>query len=284
MFMRANDGLLQARMTPELKVAIITGASSGIGMETAFALVRRGYAVVLAARREDRLEQVAGRCREIAAEAVVEVVVTDVSDRLAVESLVSGAVEKFGRVDVMVNNAGSGMFGRVHELSESEVRDLFEVNFYGVFHGCRAVAPIMISRRSGHIFNVSSVIGKRGTPFHGAYCATKFAVCGLTDSMRVELKPYGVRVTGVCPTLTATEFFDHSRMEPRGRSKYEADRKMMPASTVGRKIAATVGKSKPELVFSIGGRFLVTLSALWPRAADWIMRIYHDDLVKRQES
>ena len=271
-------------MEAELKVAIVTGASSGIGMETVFALVRRGYAVVLAARREDRLEQVVRRCREIASGAAVEAVVTDVSDRVGVESLVGGAVEKFGRVDVLVNNAGSGMFARVHELSEADVRELFEVNFYGVLYGCQAVAPIMIARRSGHIFNVSSVIGKRGTPFHGAYCATKFAVCGLTDSMRVEMKPYGVKVTNVCPTLTASEFFDHSRMEPRARSKYEADRKMMPASKVGRKIAATVGKSKPELVFSVGGKFLVTLSALWPRAADWIMKIYHDDLVKRQKS
>jgi len=266
-----------------LKVAIVTGASSGIGMETAFALVRCGYAVVLAARRRERLEQVARRCREIGAGAAVEVVVTDVSDRSAVESLVGGAFEKFGRVDVMVNNAGAGLFGRVHELSETDVRDLFEVNFYGVLHGCQAVAPIMIARKSGHIFNVSSIIGKRGTPFHGAYCATKFAVCGLTDSMRVELKPYGVNVTSVCPTLTATEFFDHSRMEPRAHSKYEDPKKMMPASTVARKIAATVGKSKPELVFSVGGKFLVALSALWPRAADRIMKIYHDDLVKRQE-
>jgi len=250
-------------------------------METALAFARRRYAVVLAARRPERLEQIAEQCRSCGANAA-EIVVTDVSDRDQVESLVSAAVEKFARIDVMVNNAGSGLFGRVHELSEDDVRDLFEVNFYGVFHGCQAVAPIMIRRRSGHIFNVSSVIGKRGTPFHGAYCATKFAVCGLTDSMRVELQPYGVHVTSVCPTLTATEFFDHSRMEPRAHSKYEADSKMMPASTVGRRIAATVGKSKPELVFSAGGKFLVALSVLWPRAADRIMKIYHDDLVKRQ--
>jgi len=267
----------------EAKVAIITGASSGIGMETALAFAQRRYAVVLAARRLDRLEQTAEQCRLCGARAA-EVVVTDVSKRAEVEKLISTTLEKFGRIDVMVNNAGSGLFGRVHELSETDVRDLFEVNFYGVFHGCRAVAPIMIRRRSGHIFNVSSVIGKRGTPFHGAYCATKFAVCGLTDSMRVELAPYGVRVTSVCPTLTATEFFDHSRMEPRAHSKYESDNRMMSASAVGRRIAATVGTSKPELVFSMGGKFLVALSALWPRAADRIMKIYHDDLVRRQST
>jgi short-subunit dehydrogenase len=270
-------------MSSELKVAIITGASSGIGMETAVALVRRGYAVVLAARRVDRLVTVADRCRKLMPDAVVEEIATDVSDRSAVDRLVAQTVERFGRVDVMVNNAGSGMFGRVHELPETEVRELFDVNFYGVLYGCQAVAPIMIAQKSGHIFNVSSVIGKRGTPFHGAYCATKFAVCGLTDSMRVEMKPYGVKVTNVCPTLTATEFFDHSRMEQRAHSKYESESKMMPASTVGRKIAATVGKSKPELVFSLGGKFLVTLSAIWPRAVDWMMKLYHNDLVKRQK-
>ncbi len=268
-------------MKPELKVAIITGASSGIGMETALAFVRRGYAVVLAARREDRLEQVAQRCREISADAAVDVVVTDVTDSEAVERLVNGAVRKFGRLDVMVNNAGSGMYGRVHELPEDQVRDVFEVNFYGVLYGCQAAAPIMISQKSGHIFNVSSVIGKRGTPFHGAYCATKFAVCGLTDSMRVEMKPYGVKVTNVCPTLTATEFFEHSRMAPRQHSKYESSGRMMPASKVGRKIAATVGKTKPEIVFSFGGKFLALLATICPRATDWIMKIYHDDLVKR---
>jgi len=270
-------------MKSERKVAIVTGASSGIGMETALAMVRKRYAVVLAARREDRLQQVADRCREIDPDAAVRVAVADVSDRSAVEDLVSGAADEFGRLDVMVNNAGSGMFGRVHELAESEMRKVFEVNFYGVLYGCQAVAPIMIAQKSGHIFNVSSVIGKRGTPFHGAYCASKFAVCGLTDSMRVEMKPYGVKVTSVCPTLTATEFFDHSSMAGRAHSKYESPAKMMPASKVGGKIAASIGKSRPELVFSAGGKFLVILSAIWPRAADWIMKVYHDDLVKRQK-
>jgi len=250
-------------------------------METALAFVRRRYAVVLAARRADRLEQVADRCREISDNAAVEIAVTDVTDRGAVESLVGGAVGKFGRIDVMVNNAGSGLYGRVHELPEQQVRDVFEVNFYGVLYGCQAVAPIMIARKSGHIFNVSSVIGKRGTPFHGAYCATKFAVCGLTDSMRVEMKPYGVNVTSVCPTLTATEFFDHSCMAPRAQSKYESASRMMPASKVARRIAAVAGRGKPELVFSAGGKFLTLLSAFWPGAADRIMKIYHDDLVKR---
>jgi NADP-dependent 3-hydroxy acid dehydrogenase YdfG len=191
------------------RVAIIAGASSGIGWETALAYARKKWAVVLAARRADRLEELAQRCRREGGEALA--VPTDVARQEQVEALVARAAESFGRIDVMVNNAGFGLGGRVHEISDRQMRDIFDVNFYGVFYGCKAVAPVMIRQRSGHIFNVSSVIGKRGTPLNGAYCATKFAVAGLTESMRVELAAWNVRVTLVCPGLTDTEFFDHVR-------------------------------------------------------------------------
>jgi len=263
----------------ERKVAIVTGASAGIGLATAEALAARGYAVVLAARRADRLEEVADRCRRAGGEAVVTP--TDVAEREQVEALVATTVEKCGRVDVMVNNAGFGVSARVHETSEEEMADIFAVNVFGVFHGCRAVAPVMMRQRSGHIFNVSSVVGKRGTPFHGAYCATKFAVAGLTDSLRVEMMPYDVRVTCVCPALTRTEFFEKSRRQRAAGSSFRRLRRMMPASVVGRKIAATVGKRRPEIVFGLGGKLLVKLSALSPRLVDRMMKLYHDDLVRK---
>ncbi|MHC4715892.1 MAG: SDR family NAD(P)-dependent oxidoreductase [Planctomycetota bacterium] len=263
----------------ERRVAIVTGASSGIGMETALALARRGYAVALAARRRERLEQLADRCRDAGGEP--RVIVTDVADPGQVQGLVDRTAEEFGRVDVMVNNAGHGVFARVHETPPEQMREIFDVNFFGVFYGCRAVAAMMMRRRSGHIFNVSSVIGKRGTPFHGAYCATKFAVCGLSDSMRVEMRPYGVHVTAVCPALTATEFFEHSRRSRKAGSSFRRLKGLTPARVVGRKIAATVGKPVPELVFTAGGRLLALLSALWPRGVDALMGVYHNDLVKR---
>ena len=262
----------------EKRVAIVTGASSGIGMETALALAGKKYAVVLAARRRDRLEEVAERCREMESEAMVARV--DVAKSGEVDSLVAATVDRFGRVDVMVNNAGCGLFARVWEISPEQMREILEVNFFGVFYGCRAVAPVMMRQRSGHIFNVSSVIGKRGTPFHGAYCATKFAVCGLTDSLRVEMNPSNVRVTCVCPTVTKTEFFSHSAVARRAESSFHRITRHMSAARVGRKIAATVGRRKPELVFSMGGKFLVALSSLWPRGADAIMKLYHNDLTK----
>ncbi len=294
-------------------VALVTGASSGIGRETAVALAAKGYSVVLAARREDKLDETADLCRRQHArhfagrgtgilpveagpgrpcdasagrpchEAQAQVIVypADVSVREQVEDLVDSTVRRLGRLDVMVNNAGSGLFGRVHELDESAVRRLFDVNFYGALYGCQAAARVMIPRRSGHIFNVSSVIGRRGTPFHGAYCATKFALCGLTDSLRVEMMPYRIRVTSVLPTLTDTEFFAHSAGRRRPLSEFQKRYGLMSARVVARRIAAAAGRDVPELVFSAGGKLLVVLAVLWPGLVDRMMKLYHDDLARK---
>ena len=264
---------------PQRKVAIVTGASAGIGRATALALARRGYAVVVSARRAERLAEVADACRAAGGQDVVKV--ADVSDQAQVDELVGSTVARFGRLDVMVNNAGYGLRARVHETSDEQMRAIFDVNFHGVFYGCRAAAPIMMRQRGGHIFNVSSVIGKRGTPFNGAYCATKFAVAGLTDSLRVEMMPYNVRVTCVCPALTGTEFFDAMQGGTRRSGKTFARlRGLTDPEVVGRRIAATVGKNTPELVFTLGGKFLVLLATLSPRLADILMKRYHDAILR----
>lgn len=266
------------------KVAIVTGASSGIGAQIAIQLSARGYVVFLAARRLAKLAEVAELCNAAGGQATA--VRTDVADRSQVESLVARAVDEFGRVDVMVNNAGYGVTGRVADITDHQMRRIFDVNFFALWYGCQAVAPVMIAQRSGHIFNVSSVIGKRGTPFNGAYCATKFAVCGLSDSMRIELAEYNVKVTTVCPGLTDTPFFDAvdrdvDRRESRGdKSSFKAVRTMQPAAHVARKIVAAVGKNKPEMVFTPGGKFLALMSALSPRFVDYMMKIYLRNLLR----
>lgn len=263
----------------ERRVAVVTGASSGIGYETALAFARRAYAVVLAARRADRLDDLARRCRQAGGEALA--VPTDVSQESQVEALVQRAVDAFGRLDVMVNNAGFGQGGQVHELTDRQMRDIFDVNFFGVFYGSRAAARVMIAQGGGHIFNVSSVIGKRGTPLNGAYCASKFAVGGLTESLRVELAPHKVRATLVCPGLTDTEFFDRVRGgSSKARVSFARFRTLMPAAKVARRIVSAVGKNVPEMVFTLGGKTLVLVSELFPRLADWLLGFYRDDLLR----
>ncbi len=270
------------------RVAVVTGASSGIGKATALAYAARGYTVVLAARREDALNEAASEARRLGSAAgggsPAIAVPTDVADPSQVHALVARTVEEFGRIDVLVNNAGYGQFGRVWEISETDMRDIFEVNFFGAFHGCKIVAPIMIAQGSGHIFNISSIIGRVGSPFHGAYCATKFALTGLTESLRVELRPHDVHVTEVCPAMTATEFFDHVRDgEARRRSDFLRKSKRMPAGKVARRIVARTGKRTPRLAFTAGGKLLMTLGAVCPRLADRLMKVYHDDLLRSLE-
>lgn len=266
----------------ETKTAIVTGASSGIGRETAISLARRGYVVVLAARREQRLVEVADACRDVGGEGIP--IPTDVAVDGQVRELVDESLRRLGRVDVMVNNAGVGGYGAVHEMDESAMRRIFEVNCFAVWQGCKAIARVMIEQGSGHVFNVSSIIGRRGTPMHGAYCAAKSAVIGLTESMRVEMMDHNVRVTAVLPGLTRTEFFDHSGGSSRQRSSFVKLRTMMSPHEVAERIVSTVGRAVPELRFTAGGRLLAILAPLAPRLADWMMKIYHDDLRKGEPS
>ncbi|MFW6154668.1 MAG: SDR family NAD(P)-dependent oxidoreductase [Planctomycetota bacterium] len=265
-------------MNQQRRIVIVTGASSGIGEQTALAYARRRDVVILAARRADRLDAVADRCRDAGAEPLV--VPTDVARRDDVRAMVDRTLDAFGRIDVLVNNAGIGLFGAVADLDEQALRRIFDVNVFGLWYGLAAVAPVMVRQGAGHIFSVSSVIGKRGTPLHGGYCASKFAVAGLTDSARVELRPHGVWVTLVCPALTATEFFDADAMRGRSsRMRRHRYYRFQPPETVAAAIVRTTGRCRPELVFTLGGKLLARLAAIAPRLVDRLMDRYRRDLL-----
>ncbi|WP_022835931.1 SDR family oxidoreductase [Salisaeta longa] len=184
--------------------AIVTGASSGIGEATARMLAREGAAVVLAARRAERLEALQQEITDDGGDALV--VPTDVTERSQVQELVDAAVEAFGPVDVLINNAGIMPLSLMENLHEDEWEQMVDVNVKGVLYGIGAVLPSMLERGQGHIVNVSSVAGRRVFPGSAVYSGTKFFVRALSEGMRNELGPaHNIRVTSIEPGAVATE-------------------------------------------------------------------------------
>ncbi len=191
-------------------VWFITGASRGFGVEFARAALQRGDAVVAAARDPQSVERALGRQEQLL---TVEL---DVTDERQAQAAVTAALARFGKIDVLVNNAGRGLLGAVEETSAEEVRSIFAVNVDGLLNVTRAVLPSMRERRSGRILNISSVGGFGAWPGWGVYCATKFAVEGLSEALHAELLPLGIRVTIIEPGTFRTDFLDSSSL---GRTK-----------------------------------------------------------------
>lgn len=186
------------------RTAVITGASSGIGKACAEAFAREGVHVVLAARRAELLGEVVAGI--VAAGGSATAVPCDVTDTAQVDHVVSTAIAVTGRLDVMVCNAGLGYNGRLDETDVDAMRRLMEVNYFGTFHAARAAVRHFHATRRGHLFIVSSIVGRRGIPRGGAYAATKFAQVGLGESVRAELAGTGIHVTLVYPVSTDTGF------------------------------------------------------------------------------
>ncbi len=198
--MRIGNGL-----RIEDSVIVVTGASSGIGRATAVELARRGAKVVLVARREAALAEVARECAEQARGGADRVLVApaDVSDAAAVERVAERTVAEFGRIDGWVNNAGVTMFGRLVDVPLDDVRRVLDVNVMGQVHGARAALPRMIAQGSGVLVNVSSILGVIAQPYGSAYTMSKFAVRGLSFSLREELHRSGVKGVAVSTVLPA---------------------------------------------------------------------------------
>ncbi len=186
---------------------LITGASSGIGRAAALYLAERGYRVVGTSRSMKRLEglldEANGRSLPVSG------VKLDINSDEEVERMMPDLASRHGGFGVLVNNAGYGLWGPVGSLTTSELASQFETNVFAAHRMIRAVLPEMLERRKGTIINVSSVLGRLGTPFNGAYVASKFAMEGLSESLRTELWPFGVRVAVIEPGLFKTEFISN---------------------------------------------------------------------------
>ena len=192
-------------------VVVITGASSGIGRATAHAFARKGAALALAARRGDLLERSAEECRRLGADVLA--VSLDVADEEAVRNLAGAAVQRFGRVDVWVNNASVGLWGRLEEIPMEDIRRVIDVNLHGYVHGARAVLPLFRAQPSGVLVNVGSIASRVGMPYAAPYVMSKHAVRGLGSAIRQELAADGIKgvhVSTVMPATIDTPFFGHS--------------------------------------------------------------------------
>ena len=203
-------------MTLKDKVAIVTGASSGIGASIVRALSRGGCRVVLAARSELELEKVAASC---APEAETLVVPTDVRDERQIERLVEATLARFGQIDVLVNNAGFGVFKPVVELSTAEFDSIVSVNLRGAFLATKYALPHMYARGEGAIINISSIAGKHGFASGGAYCASKFGLMGLMECVFHEARRHDVRVVTITPGSVDTLFFDEAQTTVPDRNR-----------------------------------------------------------------
>ena len=205
--------------------AFITGASEGIGKATALLFAKNGYDLVITARTKDKLEAVAEEIRAL--DRQVLAVSSDTSDRVAIESLIARGIERFGQIDVLINNAGVCMSAPMSETTIEDWERIINVNLWGYIYTIKALLPHFIDRQQGNIINVGSFGGKVPLPKMTAYCTSKFAITGLTETLRLELEPQGIHVSGVHPSVTNSDFMKRAIFKDRDPQEKENRRKSM---------------------------------------------------------
>ena len=185
------------------KNALITGAGKGIGKAIALALAKEGVNVILIARTQEEIDNVAAKARALRVKAIA--IAADVSDINSVNKAAEKAIAEFGTIDILINNAGIAAFGKFLELEPTDWERIIQVNLMGTYYMTRAVLPSMIEQQSGDIINISSTAGLAGNALTSAYSASKFAVLGLTDSLMQEMRKHNVRVTALTPSTVGTD-------------------------------------------------------------------------------
>jgi 3-oxoacyl-[acyl-carrier protein] reductase len=192
------------------KIALVTGAGKGIGKAIALALAKEGVHVGLIARTEKDVATVAGEIKELGVNAAYAA--ADVSNRSELESSVKKINAELGSIDILINNAGTGTFGKFLDLEPEVWENQVRVNLFGVYYATRAVLPAMIERKSGDIINISSTAGKSGASGTSAYSASKFGVFGLSESLMQEVRKHNIRVTALAPSTVVTELAESANL------------------------------------------------------------------------
>lgn len=256
-------------MDPRGRVVIVTGASSGIGEATAREFGRVGARVLLAARRVERLESLAREIVDFNNGAEAMAVQADLAKLADIQGLVEQALAKWGRIDVLVNNAGFGRIDWLEKLDPiSDIQAQIEVNVLGVIQTTRHVLPVMLRQREGNIINMCSISGLVGTPTYTIYAASKHAVQGFSEALRREVLPFGIHVCLLYPGGVATEFGQRAGIK-RKTNTHTPRFMLLSPQQVGRAVVRLVRRPRASWILPWGWVLGVFLNRFWPALADY---------------
>ena len=262
------------------KVVVITGASSGIGKALASLFFKRGARLVLVARTESKLVELTSSINNLGGDAIY--VVADVSNQLDCSNVIKQAVDKFGGIDILVNNAGISMRALFIDLNLTDFEKVMSINFYGTIYMTKYALKYILERK-GSIVGISSIAGHKGLPARTAYSASKFAMTGFLEALRIENLKKGLHVLIASPGFTASNIRENA-LNSSGENQKESPRdekKMMSAEEVAEHIIVSIQKRKNTLVLTSQGRLLVFLNKFFPNLVD---RLVFKNLSKEKNS
>lgn len=251
-------------------IVIVTGASTGIGYVICETLGRRGARLVLAARQKEALDSAAAKLAAAGIDAVA--CATDISSRDQAKKLVQYAIDRYGTVDILINNAAIGLFQTIAESSHEEIASVMSTNFFGSLNCIQECVPLMRKQKRGHIVNISSIIGHHSVYHQGVYAASKAALDRISESLQAEEAAHNIKVTLVIPDRTSTSFIEHV-VGPRNLAVLPGgNMRMLTPESVAAGVAAAIESDQLVHYSSIKGRMFAALSSTFPAVIRYVMR------------